>query len=274
MPKKEKCMPVMSSGGLKIDYTEDGDGDAVVLIHSSVSGNRQWKRLIQELKDRFRVLAPNLYGYGETTAWQEDGTQTLADHVALIEAVCAGVSGPIRLVGHSFGGAVALKVAADLGERVSHLALYEPNPFYLLRLDGRTEAFAEAMALHDDVKSLGKKGDWMALAERFAEYFSGDGSWAQMPAERRAAFSQLLLPNYYEWDCVHSDATTVDVFRELPAKTLVMHSADTRLALREIAGLFQDACPHWTFVTIPGGGHMAPLTRPDLVNPVVKRFLG
>lgn len=266
-------MPLLSRGKIRIDLTDDGKGENVVLIHSSVSGNRQWRNLVQELKDRFRVLAPNLYGYGETTPWQEDGTQTLADQVALIETVCEGISGPIRLVGHSFGGAVALKVAANLKDRVSHLALYEPNPFHLLKLAGRTEAFAEAMAMHDDVKTLGKRGDWMALAERFAEYFSGDGAWAQMPAERRTAFAKSLLPNYYEWDCVRSDATTLDMFTQLPTKALLIHSANTRLALREIADLFQGACPHWTFVTIPEGGHMAPLTRPDIVNPIVKRFL-
>ena len=266
-------MPVMSSSSLKIDYTEDGQGETVVLIHSSVSGNRQWKRLIQDLREHFHVLAPNLYGYGETTPWQVDGTQTMADHVALIEAVCTDVPGPIRLVGHSFGGAIALKAAADLGERVSHLVLYEPNPFYLLQLDGRAEAFAEAMAMHHDVKTLGKQGNWLALAERFAEYFSGDGSWARIPPERRTAFAQLLLPNYYEWDCVHSDATTVEEFSRSSAKTLLMHSADTRMALREIVELFQEACPHWTFVTVPDGGHMAPLTRPELVNPFVRQFL-
>lgn len=266
-------MPILESGKLRIDYSDAGSGDCVVLVHSSVSGNRQWKRLAQELQDGFRVLAPNLFGYGETTAWQEDGTQTLADHVALVTTVCDKVAGPIRLVGHSFGGAIALKVAAELGERVSHLVLYEPNPFYLLRHDGRTEAFAEAMALHDDVKRLGKQGNWLALAERFADYFSGDGSWAQMPPDRRAAFAKGLPPNYYEWDCVHGDGTTVEEFRDLPAKTLLLRSADTRMALREIAELFQDACPHWSFITVPDGGHMAPLTHPQLVNPLIAGFL-
>ena len=266
-------MPVLECGKLRIDYNDTGSGGPVVLIHSSVSGNRQWKQLTQELKHRFRILAPNLFGYGETTPWQEDETQTLADQVALVTAVCDKVAGPIRLVGHSFGGAIALKVAVDLGERVSHLVLYEPNPFYLLQLDGCTEAFAEAMALHDDVKSLGKQGNWLALAERFANYFSGDGSWAQMPPERRAAFAKCLPPNYYEWDCVHSDSTTVEAFRNLPAKTLLLHSADTRMALRKIAELFQRACPHWSFTTIPSGGHMAPLTHPHLVNPLIAGFL-
>ena len=58
-------MPVLSSGSLKIDYNDDGQGQPVVLIHSSVSANRQWRPLTELLKDRYRVLALNLFGYGE-----------------------------------------------------------------------------------------------------------------------------------------------------------------------------------------------------------------
>ena len=62
-------MPVLSKGRLKIDYTDEGDGEPVVLVHSSVSGNRQWRALTEALKDRYRVLAINLFSYGETTPW-------------------------------------------------------------------------------------------------------------------------------------------------------------------------------------------------------------
>lgn len=61
-------MPVQSNGSVMLDYTEDGAGETVVLIHSSVSGNRQWRALVDALKARFRVLAINLFGYGETTS--------------------------------------------------------------------------------------------------------------------------------------------------------------------------------------------------------------
>ena len=49
-------MPVLSKGSLRIDYTDDGQGQPVVLIHGSVSANRQWRALIEALKDRYRVL--------------------------------------------------------------------------------------------------------------------------------------------------------------------------------------------------------------------------
>jgi pimeloyl-ACP methyl ester carboxylesterase len=43
----------------------------VVLVHGSVSGNRQWLTLTEALKDRYRVLAINLFGYGQTTRWPD-----------------------------------------------------------------------------------------------------------------------------------------------------------------------------------------------------------
>jgi pimeloyl-ACP methyl ester carboxylesterase len=68
---------IVSKGNLKIDHTADGQGQPVVLIHSSVSANRQWRALTQTLKDRYRVLAINLFGYGETTAWPGTSSQSL-----------------------------------------------------------------------------------------------------------------------------------------------------------------------------------------------------
>ena len=80
-------MPVLSKANLRIDYADEGSGPPVVLIHSSVSGNRQWRALTEALRDRYRVLAPNLYGYGETTPWNGSEEQSLADQAELVLAV-------------------------------------------------------------------------------------------------------------------------------------------------------------------------------------------
>lgn len=65
-------MPVLSKGNLKIDHTDEGQAQPVILIHSSVSRNRQWRSHSDSLKDRYRVIAINLFGYGETTSWPGD----------------------------------------------------------------------------------------------------------------------------------------------------------------------------------------------------------
>jgi len=266
-------MPVRSRETLKIDYTDDGAGESIVLIHSSVSSNRQWRALVDALRDGYRVLALNLFGYGETTPWPSASPQSLYAQAQLVLALCEDIEGPVHIVGHSFGASVAMKAASFLNHRVGKLVLLEPNPFYLLKQHDRAEAFLESRALCDHVKWFGSLGDWPKVAERFADYWLGDGSWAAMPEKRRQAFVASLPPNFHEWDAVMSEETTAAEWSRLTAKTLVVTAIDTRRPIREIVEILSHSCPSWLFAQLPEGGHMAPLTRPDLVNPIVRRFL-
>ena len=266
-------MPVCSNGSVRVDYTEDGAGETVVLIHSSVSGNRQWRALVDALKERFRLLAINLFGYGDTPPWPGARPLTLADQAELVLALCEETQGPIHIVGHSFGGSVAAWAAAMLGPRAGRLVLLEPNPFYLLKQEGRTEAYETVRALRDHVKKFGAAGDWARAGEKFADYWLGNGSWAAMPEKRRQAFTASVPPVFHEWDAVMNEETTIAAWKALEPHTMVMSASGTRRPIREIVELLADACPHWTYARVPEGGHMAPVARPELVNPIIARFL-
>lgn len=266
-------MSILECGNLRIDFSDTGSGDTVVLVHSSVSGNRQWKRLIQDLQPHYRVIAVNLFGYGATSAWTGDVKQTITDQANLVVSLVKFIPGPLRLVGHSFGGSVAGKAAMLLGARVSHLCLFEPTLFHLLAQNGHGESYAEAMALRDFVRLYGKRGDWAAVAERFVDYWLGNGAWDTMPQERRLAYMELLHPNYHEWDSVDSHRTTIEEFRRIKAKGMMLYSPDARRPSREIAQLFSEKCPDWSVIRIADGGHMAPLTHPEVVNPLIASFL-
>jgi pimeloyl-ACP methyl ester carboxylesterase len=159
---------------MKVDFLEAGSsGPVVMLVHSSVSGARQWRRLMNDLKDRFRVRAVNLFGYGKTPPWPAETLQSLDDQARLVEAALPADADEIYLVGHSFGGSVAMKAAARLAARVTKLVLLETNPFYLLWLSGRRDAFAEAMDLRNCIKKFGALGEWATAAEKFADYWGG-----------------------------------------------------------------------------------------------------
>jgi len=260
---------------MRFDYLEAGEsGPVVMLVHSSVSGARQWRRLMEDLKDHFRVRAVNLFGYGKTPPWPNERVQSLDDQARLVEAAIPHDAHDIRIIGHSFGGAVAMKTAARLGDRVTKLILCETNPFHLLAQAGRTEAFAEAMALRDCIKESGARGEWSVAAERFADYWNGPGSWRDMPAERRAAFAEAIKPNFHEWDAVMRETTPAAQWAaDLPAATLMITDPETVLPVREIAAILRRACPRWSYEGIAGAGHMAPLTRPERVNPIIASFL-
>jgi pimeloyl-ACP methyl ester carboxylesterase len=258
------------------DYLESGNtGPVVMLVHSSVSGARQWRRLMDDLKGTFRLRAVNLFGYGKTPAWPNHAVQSLDDQAMLVESALPANADQIYLVGHSFGGSVAMKTAERLADRVSKLILIETNPFYLLAQAGRKEAYAEAAELRDCVKKFGALDQWSTAAARFADYWGAAGTWTGMSPERRTAFAEALKPNFFEWDAVMNETTSAKQWASrLPGATLMMYDPATVLPIREIAAILRDSCPEWACQEIPGAGHMAPLTRPELVNPLIGSFLG
>jgi pimeloyl-ACP methyl ester carboxylesterase len=259
---------------IQVDFLEAGSGPVVMLVHSSVSGARQWRGLMDDLKSRFLVRAVNLFGYGKTPPWPANARQSLSDQARLVESALPARAAEICLVGHSFGGAVAMEVAARLGGRVTKLVLLEPIPFHLLAQAGRMDAFAEAMSLRNAIKKYGALGEWATAAERFADYWTGAGTWRAMSQDRRLAFSEALRPNFFEWDAVMDDTTPAEEWAAvLPRTTLLAFDPAGVSPIPEIAAILRRCCPGWTFVEVRGAGHMAPLTRPDLINPLVCSFL-
>jgi pimeloyl-ACP methyl ester carboxylesterase len=229
---------------------------------------------MEDLKDRFRVRAVNLFGYGKTPPWPAEQTQTLNDQAQLVLAATPANADEIYLVGHSFGGSVAMKAAARLADRVRKLVLLETNPFYLLAQAGCADAFAEAMELRNCIKKFGALGQWATAAERFSDYWNGNGTWQEMPSDRRLAFMEALKPNFFEWDAVMNETTSAAKWATLlPRNTLLMCDPETVMPIREINQILRRSCPVWAHLELPGAGHMAPLTHPELVNPVVRSFL-
>ncbi len=163
-------MPTLSTPDWAVDYLEAGQRPTVLLLHSSVSGNRQWRTLMSALSDRYHVIAPNLIGYGQTGPWPGGRLQTLADQSALVRPFLAQHDGPATVIGHSFGATVAMRVALDHPGQVTRLVLLEPNLSQLLRDDHRDAAFREAYAIRNLVKEHGGRGDWERVAAAFADY--------------------------------------------------------------------------------------------------------
>lgn len=258
----------------RTDFIEAGSGPRVILIHSSVAGARQWGSLMNALSNQFHLVAINLFGYGATEAWPDSEVQTLEHQAKLVRPFLPEDGSKVSIVGHSYGGSVAMKAASLFNEHVDRLVLIEPNPFYLLMQHGRDAAYQEASSLRDTIKQGGTDDAWSVAAEVFANYWTGQGSWEAMPKDRRAKFAKALVPNFHEWDGVMNEKTTLSDWEvDLPRKTTVISAADTVRTIDEIVSLMEENIPHWTFEKIERGGHMAAMTKPDLINPIIERAL-
>lgn len=252
------------------DYLDAGTGPLVVLLHASLSNARQWGALTAALERRYSTRALNLFGYGRTPAWPAPAVPTLDDYADLVLAAIPAGADQVTLIGHSFGGAVAMQTARRLGARAAKLVLLEPSIFALLEMCGRRDAYAEIKALARD-SALNPPEQ---AAERFIDYWSGPGAWAATPEPRRAAYRRGIGLVRNEFAAAFGARLMLDEWRDaLPRKTLVTFAADTTRPSREIADLLSLAGAGWDFARINSGGHMSPLTRPELVNPVVAQFL-
>ena len=245
---------------MKVDVIEDGHGSAVLLIHSTVAGNKQWRKLVEYLSPNYRVLAPNLFGYGTTPEWSKNRHQTLIDQVDLLANFFAQ-NESISIVGHSFGGSVAMMAAKKYPAKIKKLILIEPNPFYLLEHHSDHDSYQEALNLRDIIKTNAYKETWGQAAEKFADYWNGSGTWKQMDGLRREKFAEALKPNFHEFDCVINETTSLEEWRDiLPQNTHILFSEQTVNSIRKIITIFEETMPNWIFHSYSEGTHMAPLT--------------
>lgn len=266
-------MPVIKAGAYDLDYTDTGSGPAVILIHSSASGMRQWRALTGSLKDRYRVIAVNLFGYGGTSRWPAARPLTAADQAELVAAAAALAPAPVALVGHSLGGAIALEASARLGDRVRVVIVFEPILFGHLAAQGPVDAYDEIATLARRFDELAQAGDWNTAGEWFVDYWARPGTFAAMPDERRQNTMTMLPPVVHEWAMATSGLRPLQGWRAITAPVHLIGAADSRVPTRAIVALLAKTYPDWRVHEVSAGGHMAPLARPDLVNPLIAAIL-
>ena len=257
----------------RVDFEEIGDGPLVLLLHATATGSAQWKHLIHNYKECFRFINVNLIGYGKTPKWSNSESQTLLDQVNILNEIPMLQDNKFSILGHSFGGSVAIKAADYFGTMVEKLVLLEPNPFFLLRQAGLSEAYSEVLTLKEKI-TRSPKNQWLDAVKFFADYWNGTGSWESYNNIQRAKFSENLKPNIHEWDPVLNELTTIEnLERSLPKHTMFISAEDTVLAIRELKSLFQQKCKHWSFASVKTGGHMAFLKNPQQIIPHILRGL-
>ena len=255
-------------------FREAGRGAAVVCIHSSASSSAQWRPLMDRLAGRFRTLAVDLYGSGKSPVWPGRRPLTLADEGALLAPVFAEAGERCHLVGHSYGGAVALAVALAEPGRVDSLVLFEPVLFSVLIAEDPTQPAArEITAVRDETIAALECGNAKASGARFVDYWMGAGTWASTPEPRREALATAMKTVKAEWDAVFREPTPLSAFAALDVPVLVITGSDSPASSRGVARLLTKTLPRVTAIEMEGVGHMGPVTHPDRVNALIERYL-
>jgi pimeloyl-ACP methyl ester carboxylesterase len=251
-----------------------GKGDNVICLHSSMSSSRQWKGLMQRLQHSYRVTALDLHGYGHRSELAARTAPSLDREVEILADVVEQMDGPIHLVGHSYGGAVAIKAAQTYGQRVRSLTLYEPVIFAaLFSFSANQPASVEVSRLIEDIQDDCRSGDLFHAAQRFIDYWSGFGTWENIPCQKKLSLSKkipLVLENF---EAVVSEPNALAGLASIQVPTLYLSGRESPVSVQVISELLIQKLPRVDAHQFPGLGHMGPITHSEIVNDRIERFI-
>lgn len=180
-------------------YCEQGQGPGVVCFHSNCSNSSQWRGLMDSLGAGYRVCALDSYGAGKTMPWDAPRNLTLADEAALADAVLDQMGSDTVVVGHSYGGAVALKTAVMRPDKFKAMVLYEPTLFAVLKQVEAEQTNMDAVVeVTDRAKLAVLSADRDTAARVFIDYWSGAGAWDATPAHYKKGIL-LSIKDIAKW---------------------------------------------------------------------------
>ena len=265
-------MPTLEISGSRFEYLEQGRGAPVILLHGTGGASTQWRALAERLSARYRVIAPDLYGYGASAPWPGRKAFALDCEAEIVFALLTRFGGRAHLVGHSYGGAVALQVARSRGDSLSSLTLIEPVAFHLLK---ETDApiVAEITEVADSLARALERGEYVAGFELFFDYWNGPQAWTQVPEDKRCAMATRFPKVMLDFHATFNEPTRLEDFRALAVPTLLMCGTRSPSPARRICELLAGTLPAVRLKTIEGAGHMAPVTHPEPVNAMILAHL-
>lgn len=250
------------TNGTSIAHAVEGEGRPLLLLHGTASSSAMWKPMLPALAARRRTIAPDLRGHGDSDPWPSDASPSLAAEAAAVAAIAVRFGGAFDLVGHSYGGAVALRMAALMPRRIASLTLIEPAAFQLLH--GREGVDRQ---LRDQIAAVAAGVD--AGVAGFVDYWNGAGFWASLSPNRQAALARLAPTIRANFSAIFDDPLRLVDCAAIAVPTLLIAGERSTAVARRITALLGMAMPHARTRVVEGAGHMVPRTHPVTVQQAI-----
>ncbi len=269
-------MTIAEVNGAQLHYERSGAGEPLVLVHGSWVDCRVWDDVAPLLRGSFEVVVYDRRGHSLSTCPPGQGSvhDDVDDLAALIDLLGAG---PAHVAGASFGGSIALRLAAGQPDALLSIAVHEPPLFDLLddravepsELTELTELRAQLSSVAARLEAGDLEGGARLYFDRVAQ---PPGGWAGLdPTPRRALVE--AAPTYLD-QCRDPDALGIDLAQlaafEGPA--LVTHGDRRPPFFRRMAEMVSAALPGARSELIPGTAHDPQVTHPDAYTRAIEEF--
>lgn len=259
-------MTIADVNGVQLHYERNGAGDPLVLVHGSWVDCRIWDDVVPLMSRSFEVVVYDRRGHGLSTCPPGQGSvhDDVDDLAALIDLLGAG---PVHVAGASFGGSIALRLAAAKPDAPLSVAVHEPPLFDLL--DRRELGAAELAALTELRAQLDAVAAWLEAGDLeggarlyFDRVAAAPRGWAGLdPARRRALVDNAptYLDQYRDPDALRIEIGELAAFH---GPALVTRGDRRPPFFKRMAEMVAAAMPGTRSELIPGTAHDPQVTHP------------
>jgi pimeloyl-ACP methyl ester carboxylesterase len=221
----------------------------------------------------FRAVPIDLLGHGTRRRWDGAGPLSLCEEAAAISA-SAPDDAPFHLIGHSYGGAVALRFALSFPERLRSLTLIEPSCFHILKDDAAAGHLLQE--IRDVAEAVNRGvicGDYRAGMATFIDYWCGAGNWQDLHEVKKSRLAQLSVQVAHHFWSLIEEKTALAAYAGIEVPTLILCGTRAPRPSRAIARILADTLPRAWHRTIRNAGHMSAITHPAEVGALILRHL-
>ena len=259
---------MIEEAGGDIDYEESGAGPTMVLVPGSCSTGAAWRPVIAAFENRFRCVTTSLPGYGGTAERRTLSDPSVSHEAETLESVIRKAGSGVHLVGHSFGGLVALAVALRGRATLASLTVIEaPAVMMLAGIEEiqHIRAFGEMTAGYF---AAFRNGNADAI-ETMIDFFGGAGTFTSWPPRVRAYAVATTPVNILDWETAFDYPLTAEVLAQVQVPTLVIRGGESHPAMKRVNEILSERIIQATLATIEGASHFMIATHADEVARLV-----